>query len=56
MWALRICGLVLVVFGIFMMSTNGSFSFEMGLFFILAGTVYFMITVLTNLKKMQNES
>ena len=55
-WALRICGLVLVVFGIFMMSTNGSFSLELGLFFILAGIVCFMITVPTNLKKMQNDS
>ena len=55
-WALRICGLVLVVFGIFIMSTNVPLSFELGLFFILVGIVCFMITVFINLKKMQNES
>ena len=55
-WALRICGLVLVVFGIFIMSTNVPLLSELGLFFILVGIVCFMITVFINLKKMQNES
>ena len=54
-WAARICGLVSVAFGIFMMSTGGSFSVELVLFFILAGIVCLMITFPTNLKKMQNE-
>ena len=54
--ALRICGLVLVVFGIFIMSTNVPLSSILGLFFILVGIVCFMITVFINLKEMQNES
>ena len=54
--ALRICGLVLVVFGIFIMSTNVPLSSILGLFFILVGIVCFMITVFIDLKEMQNES